>query len=170
MKEKLRERWKKKLKLWGKLIFNWRFLICFCIGWIITNGWSYILLGIGILTSITWMKAVASAYLAFLWLPISPEKVVTVAIALFLARCLFPKHNDILRKQIMEAAESEPDNQASTPSAHKAAAPTSTEQSCKKLKSSRFELFPFKSRKNYEKRRKKCKKNEKTDKIDLDKN
>ena len=94
---------KQKLRLWARLILNWRFLVCFGIGWLITNGWSYILLGIGTLTKTTWMIAVASAYLAFLWLPVSPEKVVTVAIALFLVRRLFPKHTRELEAQIMEA-------------------------------------------------------------------
>lgn len=104
MKPETREKWKKKLKLWAKLIFNWRFLICFGIGWIITNGWSYIMFGIGMLTDTAWMLAVSGAYLAFLWLPISPEKIVTVAIALFLVRHLFPKHNQELTQQIMEAS------------------------------------------------------------------
>lgn len=104
MKPETREKWKKKIKLWAKLIFNWRFLICFGIGWIITNGWSYIMLGIGILTDTAWLMAVSGAYLTFLWLPISPEKIVTVAIALFLVRHLFPKHNQTLRQQILEAS------------------------------------------------------------------
>ena len=103
MKPETRERWKRKLKLWAKLIVNWRFLVCFGIGWLITNGWSYILLGIGTFTETAWMIAVSTAYLAFLWLPISPEKVVTVAIACFLVRRLFPKHTYLLQQQIMEA-------------------------------------------------------------------
>lgn len=127
MKGDFRKNWKKKLKLWAKLILNWRFLVCFGIGWLITNGWSYILLGIGTFTQTAWMIAVASAYLAFLWLPISPEKVVTVAIALFLVRRLFPKHTQTLQQQIMEATAKDTDDPktASSPSAQKATAPTS---------------------------------------------
>lgn len=71
----------------------------------ITNGWSYLLLGLGMLFKNGWMIGIASAYLTFLWLPISPEKVVTVAIACFLVRHLFPKHNEILRRQMQEAAD-----------------------------------------------------------------
>jgi len=33
---------------------------------------------------------VSGAYLAFLWLPISPEKIITFAIAIALLRWLFP--------------------------------------------------------------------------------
>ena len=56
----------------------------------ITNGWSYVAFTVGMFFNIGWLIAVSSAYLAFLWLPISPEKLVTVAIAMFLLRWLFP--------------------------------------------------------------------------------
>ena len=97
-------RWKPKLKLWMRLILNWRFLICFGLAWLITNGWSYVLLGLGMLLKNAWMIGVASGYLTFLWLPVSPEKLVTVAISLFLVQHLFPKHNQALREQILAAA------------------------------------------------------------------
>ena len=42
------------------------------------------------------MTAVAGAYLAFLWLPISPEKIVTVALAMGLLRLLFPNDQKTL--------------------------------------------------------------------------
>lgn len=73
-----------------QFITNPRLLFCFLIAWLITNGWSYILFGIGTYLNIEWMIAVAGAYLAFLWLPISPEKIATFAIALMLLRLLFP--------------------------------------------------------------------------------
>ncbi len=82
------------------LLLNWRFLICFGLAWMITNGWSYVLFALGTLTGSTWMLAVSGAYLAFLWLPISPEKVVTCAIALVLVRLLFPKHQKALSEQV----------------------------------------------------------------------
>ena len=104
-KKKTRKRekgaWKQTVRLWIRLILNWRFLVCFGIGWLITNGWSYVLFGLGWLFQNEWMLGIASAYLAFLWLPISPEKVVTVAIALFLVRKLFPKHNQELEADIL---------------------------------------------------------------------
>ena len=77
------------IKVW-RFVSNPRFLLCFGIAWLITNGWSYILFGVGTYFEIPWMIAVASAYLAFLWLPISPEKIVTVAIAMVLLKHLFP--------------------------------------------------------------------------------
>ena len=88
---------KEKIKKIVSFIANPRLLLCFGLAWIITNGWSYILLGIGTLFEIGWMVGIASGYIAFLWLPISPEKVVTVAIAIFLLRVLFPNDQKTLR-------------------------------------------------------------------------
>ena len=84
--EKLRYNLKKTLQFIG----NTRLLLCLALGWLITNGWSYIMFGIGTYLEINWMVAVSGAYLAFLWLPISPEKLVTFAIAIALLRWLFP--------------------------------------------------------------------------------
>lgn len=86
MKEKIRSFVKTALQF----ILNPRLLLCFGIGWMITNGWSYILLGLGTWLGNEWMIGIAGAYLTFLWLPISPEKIVTLAIALALLRWLFP--------------------------------------------------------------------------------
>ena len=71
-------------------------LLCLGIGWMITNGWSYIMFGFGTYFQINWMIAVSGAYLAFLWLPISPEKIVTVAIAISMLRLLFPNDQKTL--------------------------------------------------------------------------
>ncbi len=81
---------KQKLKKLLLFIANPRLLFCVAIAWFITNGWSYVMLGIGTYYQIGWMTAVAGAYLTFLWLPISPEKIVTFAIAIALLRFLFP--------------------------------------------------------------------------------
>ena len=87
---------KQNLKKALQFIANPRLIICFMIGWLITNGWSYILFGIGTYLEIPWMIAVSGAYLAFLWLPISPEKLVTFAIAIALLRWLFPNDQKTL--------------------------------------------------------------------------
>lgn len=81
---------KQKLKKILLFFTNPRLLLCFLLAWLITNGWSYILFGLGTVFQIPWMTAVAGAYLAFLWLPVSPEKIVTFAIAIFLLKRLFP--------------------------------------------------------------------------------
>ena len=54
-----------------QFLLNPRLLICVAIAWLITNGWSYILFGIGTYFEISWMTTIAGAYITFLWLPIS---------------------------------------------------------------------------------------------------
>lgn len=51
---------------------------------------------IGTYFEIGWMIGIAGAYLAFLWLPVSPEKLVTLALALGLLRWLFPNDQKTL--------------------------------------------------------------------------
>lgn len=84
------------LKTAVQFILNPRLLLCFGIGWMITNGWSYVLLGLGTWLENEWMIGIASAYLAFLWLPISPEKLLTVTIAIWLLRLMFPNDKKTL--------------------------------------------------------------------------
>ena len=87
---------KQKLIKAFEFIFNPHFLLCFVLAWIITNGWSYILLGIGTYFQIGWMIAVSGAYLAFLWAPISPEKILTITIAIILLKKLYPNDEKTL--------------------------------------------------------------------------
>ena len=86
----------KKLKKVLQFIINPRLLICLLIAWMITNGWSYVLFALGTYFEIGWMAAVGGAYLAFLWLPISPEKLLTFTIAIGLLRWLFPNDQKTL--------------------------------------------------------------------------
>ena len=79
-----------------QFLLNPRLLLCLALAWMITNGWSYILMAIGTYFEIPWMMAVAGAYLAFLWLPVSPEKIATFAIAIALLRWLFPEDQKTL--------------------------------------------------------------------------
>ncbi len=90
--EKIRRLLKKALLF----ILNPKLILCLGFGWIITNGWSYVVLTIGTLLDIKWMVAVGGGYVAFLWFPMSPEKIVTVAIAIGLLRILFPNDTKTL--------------------------------------------------------------------------
>lgn len=87
---------KQKLLKLFYFITNPRLLLCFGMAWMITNGWSYVLTGLGVWLGIGWMTAVGSAYLTFLWLPVSPEKLITFAIAIALLRFLFPNDQKTL--------------------------------------------------------------------------
>ena len=90
MKEKL-----KKI-LW--FFANPRLLLCLGIAWMITNGWSYIAFALGTYLDISWLTMVAGAYMAFLWFPFTPEKLITAIIALFLLKRLFPNDEKTLKK------------------------------------------------------------------------
>ena len=92
----MQEKTKNRLKIAVRFITNPRLLLCLGIAWIITNGWSYIFFAIGTIYDINWMLAVSGAYLAFLWLPVSPEKLATVAIAIGLLKFLFPNDQKTL--------------------------------------------------------------------------
>lgn len=85
-----------KFKKFLKFILNYRLIICWFIAWFITNGWSYVMLGFGTYYEVGWMISVSSAYLAFLWLPISPEKLVTIVIAITLLKLIFPHDQETL--------------------------------------------------------------------------
>lgn len=103
MKTKVKAFIKKALSF----LLNPRLLLCWGIAWLITNGWSYVVLALGTYFDITWMKALGGGYLTFLWLPISPEKLVTAAIAMVLLRLLFPNDQKTLAviKAVYEKAK-----------------------------------------------------------------
>ena len=92
MKEKIID----KLKKIVKFILNPRFLLCFGLAWMITNGWCYIFIGVGSYYDIGWMFYIGTTYLAFLWLPITPEKIITIPLAIAFLKVLFPKDQQTL--------------------------------------------------------------------------
>ena len=87
----LKKRILKTTKKWLMVILNPRLLLCLFIAWMITNGWSYVLTVIGTLLNIPWMIITGTAYMSLLWVPFTPEKILTVIIALFLMRLIFPR-------------------------------------------------------------------------------
>ncbi len=93
---------KEKLKQYAKttlqFLLNPRLLLCLGLAWIITNGWAYVCATLGVWLKINWLAAVATAYLAALWVPFTPEKIVTVIIAIFLLKAFFPNDKKTLKK------------------------------------------------------------------------
>ena len=90
----------KKIKPWLKkavrVVLNPRALLCVGIAWMLTNGWAYVALGIGTLLGLEWLIGVSGVYLSLLWVPFTPEKLLTAAIAFLLLRWLFPKDEQTL--------------------------------------------------------------------------
>lgn len=85
-----KEKLKRDFKTWATVLLNPRLIICFLIAWMITNGWSYVLFALGLLLKIDWMYMVGGAYMSLLWLPFTPEKLITLFIAIGLMRFLYP--------------------------------------------------------------------------------
>ncbi|MBQ6655383.1 MAG: hypothetical protein IJM79_07665 [Erysipelotrichaceae bacterium] len=73
------------------------FVICLAIAWFITNGWAYLGVILGKVMNWNWLLAVSTGYLAFLWMPMTPEKIITLMIAALLSKILFPRDLDNLR-------------------------------------------------------------------------
>jgi len=86
----------RSVKKWILVFLNPHMLLCFGIAWMITNGWSYVLAGIGTLAHLPWMTAIGVTWLSIVWLPFTPEKILTLLIAVFLLRLLFPKDEKTL--------------------------------------------------------------------------
>lgn len=88
---------------WSRILLNPRLLFCLFLAWMITNGWSYILFGLGMALGINWMYIVGGAYMSFLWLPFTPEKLLTALIAIGLLRLFYPEDQQtlgVLREKI----------------------------------------------------------------------
>lgn len=87
---------KEQAREWSRILLNPRLLFCLALAWMITNGWSYILFGIGMALGVNWMRIVGGAYMSFLWLPFTPEKLLTALIAIGLLRLLYPDDQQTL--------------------------------------------------------------------------
>ena len=92
----MRENLTATIRRWARFLLNPRLLVCLLIAWMITNGWSYIFFALGMLMKINWMRIVGGAYMSFLWLPFTPEKIVTVLLAIGLMRLLYPRDQKTL--------------------------------------------------------------------------
>ncbi|MBQ7133319.1 MAG: hypothetical protein IJO20_02380 [Ruminococcus sp.] len=90
-KNPLKKRIIKTLKKWLMVFLNPRLLLCLFLAWMITNGWSYVFTVLGTFLNIPWMVVTGTAYMSLLWVPFTPEKILTVIIAIFLMRLIFPK-------------------------------------------------------------------------------
>lgn len=100
-----REGLREMVRRWAHFLLNPRLLLCLAIAWMITNGWSYVMFGLGMLMKIHWMRVVGGAYMSFLWLPFTPEKLVTVVLAIGLMRLLYPRDRrtlGVLRRKLKQ--------------------------------------------------------------------
>ena len=81
-----------RFKNYFRPFLSLKFLLCFLLAWSITNGWAYIFIFLGSYYSINWMFTIGTTYMAFLWLPFTPEKLVTIPLAIWFNLKLFKDH------------------------------------------------------------------------------
>ncbi len=113
MKKETKEKWKRKLRSLLRALTNPHLLISLGIAWFITNGWSYVFFGVGLYLHIPWMYRIGAFWMSLLWIPGTPEKLVTFVIAIWLLKLLFPDDTRTLamirrkRRQVREATKLE---------------------------------------------------------------
>lgn len=77
-----------------KFLTDWRMAVSFLIAWMITNGWAYLFILFGSLFKIKWMFGIGTGYVALLWLPCTPEKLITIPLSVFIKKILFKKEKE----------------------------------------------------------------------------
>jgi hypothetical protein len=87
------------MKKYLKPFTSWKFLVSFGSAWMITNGWAYVLAVVH-----TPLQKIALGYIAFLYLPFTPEKLITIPLAIFIHTKMF-KNDDKTRKDLEEMYE-----------------------------------------------------------------
>ena len=80
----------KMKRLWNKIktyiapFLNWRILIIYLPIWFIMSGWTYLFIYLGTRHHISWMLAAGTFWATLLWLPITPEKLITIPLTLLI--------------------------------------------------------------------------------------
>lgn len=77
-----------RLKIYLQPFLKITFIISFGLAWIITNGWAYIIAFMPF-NFPEWLMWLARAYIGFLYLPWTPEKIITIPIAIWIHVRLF---------------------------------------------------------------------------------
>lgn len=74
----------KKIKTYISPFLNWRILIIYVPIWFIMSGWTYLFIYLGTKYQIGWMLAAGTFWATVLWLPLTPEKLITIPLTLFI--------------------------------------------------------------------------------------
>ena len=92
-----------KIKTYISPFLNWRILIIYVPIWFIMSGWTYLFIYLGTRHHIGWMLAAGTFWATVLWLPFTPEKLITIPLTLYLYVKLFGKGNEKLEAMVNEA-------------------------------------------------------------------
>ena len=93
-----------KIKTYISPFLNWRILIIYVPIWFIMSGWTYLFIYLGTRHHVGWMLAAGTFWATVLWLPFTPEKLITIPLTLFIYVKLFGhKESDKLELMLAEA-------------------------------------------------------------------
>ena len=73
-----------KIKTYISPFLNWRILIIYLPIWFIMSWWTYLFIFLGTKYKIGWMLASGTFWATILWLPITPEKLITIPLTLLI--------------------------------------------------------------------------------------
>ena len=97
-------------RLWNKIktyispFLNWRILVIYLPIWFIMSGWTYLFIFLGTKYGVGWMLAAGTFWATVLWLPFTPEKLITIPLTLYLYVKLFGhKESEKLEAMVVEA-------------------------------------------------------------------
>ena len=92
-----------KIKTYISPFLNWRILIIYVPIWFIMSGWTYLFIYLGTCHRVGWMLAAGTFWATILWLPFTPEKLITIPLTLFIYVKLFGHGNEKLEHMLVEA-------------------------------------------------------------------
>ena len=96
----------KKIKTYISPFLNWRILIIYVPIWFIMSGWTYLFIFLGTRHHVGWMLAAGTFWATVLWLPFTPEKLITIPITLVIYVKLFGhKESEKLERMLVEAKQ-----------------------------------------------------------------
>ena len=94
----------KKIKTYISPFLNWRILIIYLPIWFLMSGWTYLFIFLGTKYHVGWMLASGTFWATVLWLPFTPEKLITIPLTLYLYVKLFGhKESEKLEAMVLEA-------------------------------------------------------------------
>ena len=94
----------KKIKTYIAPFLNWRILIIYLPIWFLMSGWTYLFIYLGAKHGVGWMLAAGTFWATVLWLPFTPEKLITIPLTLYLYVKLFGhKESEKLECMLVEA-------------------------------------------------------------------
>lgn len=82
-------------KLWIYInpFLNFKLLLIYIPIWFLMSGWTYLFIFLGMKYQINWMLISGSTWAGILWLPCTPEKIITIPLTLFLYTKIFGNKN-----------------------------------------------------------------------------